>query len=131
GNFIEGDLMQEWNNRWLQEVSGRKGAEFDDKFYRKVVSPNVLHFLKIKENVEAAFELKRRSKAHKSPHLCDETNVLLRLYKEEELHTFRSGRSIGHAAINRFDRGFRRLEEGKMSEYLQRSAKYADLLQDM
>ncbi|KAJ7886975.1 hypothetical protein B0H13DRAFT_1451991, partial [Mycena leptocephala] len=98
GKFIEGDLMQEWNNRWLQEVSGRTGADFDDKFYRKTISPNVLHFLKIKENVEAAFELKRRSKAHTSPHLRDETNVLLRLYREEELQTFRSHRSMGHAA---------------------------------
>ncbi|KAJ7876604.1 hypothetical protein B0H13DRAFT_2548460, partial [Mycena leptocephala] len=78
GKFIEGDLMQEWNNRWLQE-----------------------------------------------------TNVLLRLYREEELHTFRSHRSMGHAAINRFDRGFQRLDGGKMAEYLQRSAEYADLLQDM
>ncbi|KAJ7824426.1 hypothetical protein B0H13DRAFT_1658521 [Mycena leptocephala] len=131
GKFIEGDLMQEWNNRWLQEVSGRTGADFDDKFYRKTISPNVLHFLKIKENVEAAFELKRRSKAHTSPHLRDETNILLRLYREEELHTFRSHRSMGHAAINRFDRGFQRLDGGKMAEYLQRRAEYADLLQDM
>ncbi|KAJ7836008.1 hypothetical protein B0H13DRAFT_1913305 [Mycena leptocephala] len=67
GNFIEGDLMQEWNNRWLQDASGRGGGDFDDKFYRKTISPNVLHFLKMKEDIETAFELKRRSKAHPSP----------------------------------------------------------------
>ncbi|KAJ7929834.1 hypothetical protein B0H13DRAFT_1563973, partial [Mycena leptocephala] len=115
------EALLKWNNRWLQEVSGQTGADFDDQFYRKTISPDVLHFLKIKENVEAAFELKRRSKAHTSPHLRDETNVLLRLYWEEELHTFRSRRSMGHAAIDRVDRDFQRLDGGKMAEYLQRS----------
>lgn len=131
GNFIEGDLMQEWNNRWLQDVSGRGGGDFDDKFYRKTISPNVLHFLKMKEDIETAFELKRRSKAHPSPHLRDETKVLLRLYQEEELHHFRSGRSMGHAAVNRFDRGYQRLDNEKMAEYLQRSKEYADVLEEM
>ncbi|KAJ7930323.1 hypothetical protein B0H13DRAFT_2264217 [Mycena leptocephala] len=131
GNFIEGDLMQEWNNRWLQDASGRGGGDFDDKFYRKTISPNVLHFLKMKEDIETAFELKRRSKAHPSPHLRDETKVLLRLYQEEELHHFRSGRSMGHAAVNRFDRGYQRLDNEKMAEYLQRSKEYADVLEEM
>ncbi|KAJ7936184.1 hypothetical protein B0H13DRAFT_1589778, partial [Mycena leptocephala] len=98
GKFIEGDLMQEWNNRWLQDFSGRRGGEFDDEFYRKTIAPNVLHFLRMKENIECAFDLKRRSKAHTSPHLRDETQILLRMYKDEELHKFRSGRSMGHAA---------------------------------
>ncbi|KAJ6545695.1 hypothetical protein B0H19DRAFT_1308385 [Mycena capillaripes] len=131
GTFIEGDLMQEWNNRWLEDTVQRRGGDFDDKFYRKIIAPNVLHFLKIKADIETAFELKRRGKAHTSPHLRDETKVLLKLYEEEELHLFRSGRSLGHAAVNRFDRGYQRLEDGKMDEYLQRSAEYAELLCDM
>ncbi|KAJ7909546.1 hypothetical protein B0H13DRAFT_1529859, partial [Mycena leptocephala] len=49
----------------------------------------------------------------------------------EELHLFRSGRSMGHAAVNRFDRGYQRLEGGKMAEFLERSAVYADIVQDM
>ncbi|KAJ7697655.1 hypothetical protein B0H17DRAFT_1130259 [Mycena rosella] len=131
GNFIEGDLMQEWNNRWLQLVGNRRGGEFDDKFYRKTIAPNVLHFLKMKEDIESAFELKRRSKAHTSPHLRDETKILLKMYKDDELHCFRSGRSMGHAAVNQFDRGYQRLEEDKLEEYLQRNAEYADLLREM
>ncbi|KAJ7622877.1 hypothetical protein B0H17DRAFT_1219140 [Mycena rosella] len=131
GTFVEGDLMQEWSNRWLQDFSGRGGGDFDDNFYRKTISPNVLHFLKMKENIETAFELKRRSKAHTSPHLRDETKVLLHLYQDEELHCFRSGRSIGHAAVNRFDRGYQWLEDGKMAEYLERSKEYADVVEEM
>ncbi|KAJ6447711.1 hypothetical protein C8R47DRAFT_953425, partial [Mycena vitilis] len=78
-------------------------------------------FLKIKEDIETAFDLKRRSKAHTSPHLRDETQVLLRMYKEEELHLFRSGRTMDHAAVNRLDRGYQRLEGGKLDEFLERS----------
>ncbi|KAF8144094.1 hypothetical protein K438DRAFT_1910977 [Mycena galopus ATCC 62051] len=131
GKFVEGDLMQEWNNRWLEDMGTRRGGEFDEKFYCKTVAPNVLHFLKMKEDIETAFNLKRRGKSHTSPHLRDEIQTLLRLYKEEELHQFRSGRSLGHAAVNRFDRGYRRLDAGKMEDFLQRSGEYAEMLKDM
>ncbi|KAJ7691361.1 hypothetical protein B0H17DRAFT_902384, partial [Mycena rosella] len=131
GKFIEGDLMQEHYNRWLEDMVRRCGGEFDDKFYRQTIAPNVQHFLQIKEDIESAFDLKRRGKAHTSPHLRDETKVLLCMYKEEELHFFRSGRTMGHAAVNRFDRGYQRLDEGKMAEFLERSAVYAEIVRDM
>ncbi|KAJ7431690.1 hypothetical protein B0H11DRAFT_1848485 [Mycena galericulata] len=131
GKWLEGDLMQEHYIKWLEDMVSRRGGDFDDKFYRQTISPNVHNFLKIKENIESAFELKRRGKSHTSPHLRDETKILLRMYKEEELHLFRSGRSMGHAAINRFDRGYQRLEGGKMAEFLERSAVYANILHDM
>ncbi|KAJ7017190.1 hypothetical protein C8F04DRAFT_979773 [Mycena alexandri] len=131
GDFVEGDITQEWFNRWLEEIAGRRGGDFDEQFYRKTVSPNVLHFLKMKKDMESAFALKRRGKAHTSPHLRDETQVLLRMYKEEELHRFRSGRSMGHAAVNCFDRGYERLDGGKMKDYVERSTEYATLLREM
>ncbi|KAJ7926378.1 hypothetical protein B0H13DRAFT_1862410 [Mycena leptocephala] len=39
GKFLEGDLMQEWNNKWLQQIAGERGGDFDDKFYRKTIAP--------------------------------------------------------------------------------------------
>ncbi|KAJ7876307.1 hypothetical protein B0H14DRAFT_3130444, partial [Mycena olivaceomarginata] len=106
GKFIEGDLMQEWNNRWLSDFSGQRGGDYDDKFYRETIAPNVLHFLKIKKIW--------------SPHLnssaaANPTPRPIFLYKDEELHSFRSGRSMGHAAVNQFDRGYQRLENGKLT----------------
>ncbi|KAJ7621676.1 hypothetical protein B0H17DRAFT_1151772 [Mycena rosella] len=50
GTFVEGDLMQEWNSKWLEDMASRRGGEFDEKFYRTTISPNVLHFLKMKED---------------------------------------------------------------------------------
>ncbi|KAJ7167969.1 hypothetical protein C8R46DRAFT_898893 [Mycena filopes] len=128
GTFIEGDLMQEHFNRWLEDMVRRRGGEFDDKFYRKTIAPNVQRFLGMKDDVETAFDLKPRSKTHTSPHLREETKILLRMYKEEELHLFRTKRSMGHAAVNRIDRGLQRLEGGKMAEYLQQGAEYASML---
>ncbi|KAJ7846488.1 hypothetical protein B0H14DRAFT_3086277 [Mycena olivaceomarginata] len=128
---VEGDITQEWSNKWMEGMLSKRGGEWDDKFYRQTISPNVRHFLQLKEDMESAFELKRRGKAHTSPHLRDETKILLRMYKEEELHYFRSGRSMGHTAVNRFDRGYQRLRQGKMAEFLEEGAAYADILREM
>ncbi|KAJ7708549.1 hypothetical protein B0H16DRAFT_1667975 [Mycena metata] len=131
GRWIEADLMQEHYNKWLEDMVKRCGGNFDDKFYRQTLAPNVQHFLKIKEDIESAFDLKRRSKSHTSPHLRDETHLLLRMYKEDQLHLFRSGCSMGHAAVNRFDRGYQRLEGGKLGEFLEHSQEYTDLVRDI
>ncbi|KAK7015321.1 hypothetical protein R3P38DRAFT_3321645 [Favolaschia claudopus] len=124
GHSVEGDLTQEWSNKWIIGMAKKRGGEFDEQYFRKTISPNVRHFLQIKEDVESAFDLKRRSKSHTSPHLRDETKILLRMYKEEELHSFCSGRSMGHVAVNRFDRGYARLEGGKLDDFLKKSKDY-------
>jgi hypothetical protein len=123
--------MQEHYNRWLEDMVQKKGGQFDDKFYRSTLAPNVHHFLRIKEEIESAFDLKARSKAHTSPHLRDEFQQLLRMHKEDELHLFCSKRSMGHAAVNRFDRGYKRLEEGRLDDFLKKSTAYADILDDI
>lgn len=71
GKWIEGDLLEEHYNRWLEDMikRRRRGGNFDDQFYRQTISPNVHHFLRLKEEIESAFELERRAKAH-TPHIC-------------------------------------------------------------
>ena len=130
GKWIEGDLLQEHYNKWLEDMVGKKGSEFDDQFYRQTLAPNVNHFLRLKENIESAFNLKARSKTHTSPHLRGEYQRLLAMYKEEELHLFRSGRTLGHAAVNYFGRGYKRLEEGRIATYLKKTTAYADIMGD-
>ncbi|KAK6969585.1 hypothetical protein R3P38DRAFT_2814150 [Favolaschia claudopus] len=106
---------------WLTGMIKRKGGESDEPFYRNTIAPNILHFIKIKEDMESAFDLTRRSKSHTSPHMRDETRMLLKLYKEDPLQSFHGGRSMGHAAVNRFERGYEELQGGKMGDYLERS----------
>ncbi|KAJ7736175.1 hypothetical protein B0H14DRAFT_2639033 [Mycena olivaceomarginata] len=114
---LPGDLLQEHYNKWLQAMSRRHGGEFDDPFFRQTVSPNVEHFLRFKEDIETAFNLKRRGKAHTSPHQRPELRLLLTMFKDEEVHKFRAGRSMGHAAVNQFARGVRQLDEGKLQDF--------------
>ncbi|KAJ7206105.1 hypothetical protein GGX14DRAFT_644132 [Mycena pura] len=89
GKWKPGDLLQEHYNRWLEDMIQQHGGEFDSKFYRQTISPNVEHFLRIKEEIATAFSLKRRSKTHTFPHQRDELQLLLTLFKEEEVHVFR------------------------------------------
>ncbi|KAJ6556007.1 hypothetical protein B0H19DRAFT_1262126 [Mycena capillaripes] len=129
GKWLPANLHQEHYNRWLEDMIQKHGGEFDDKFYRETISPNVHHFLRIKEEITAAFDSKRRGKTHTSPHLRAELHLLLTMFKEQEAHLFRSGCSLGHAAINQFARGCRRLEEGKLQEWLDKSTSLGDFLQ--
>ena len=69
GKWLPTDLHQEHYNKWLEDMNQRHGGEFDNKFYRVSISPNVQPFLRIKKEVETAFSLERRRKTHTSPHL--------------------------------------------------------------
>lgn len=131
GKCIPGDLHQEHYNKWLEDMIQKHGGEFDNQFFRQTISPNVHHFLHIKEEVETAFNLQHRGKTHTSPHLSSELRLLLTTFKEEEVHLFRSGRSLGHAAVNQFARGWWRLEDDKLSDFLTKSTVLGDVLQEI
>ncbi|PPQ87647.1 hypothetical protein CVT25_011485 [Psilocybe cyanescens] len=105
GKWIEGDLLQEHYNRWLEDM--------------------------IKEEIENVFDLARRGKTHSSPHLRDEFRLLLALYKEEKLHLFCTGRSLGHAALNQFDIGHNRLQDSKLNDFISKSTSYTDVMTDI
>jgi len=131
GKWIEGDLLQEHYNRWLEDQVQKRGGDFDDKFYRSTLSPNVNHFLRIKEEIENAFDLSSRAKTHTSPHLQDELRLLLIMFMEENLHLFCSGRTLGHAAFNQLNHGFDRLQIGKLDDFIRNTTVYADVLADI
>ncbi len=124
----EGDLMQEHKNRFLEEAVQKCGGEFDNTFFRKTISPNVDHFIRIKEQLSSAMGLDARGKKHTSRELDAELRVLLMTYKDEELHTFRSRRSMGHASKNLFNEGVKVLNEGKLKTFLQKSLAHADFV---
>jgi hypothetical protein len=131
GKWIEGDLLQEHYNRWLEDQVQKRGGDFDDKFYRSTLSPNVNHFLRIKEEIENAFDLSSRAKTHTSPHLRAELRLLLELFKEEFLHLFCTGRTLGHAAGNQLNHGFNRLQIAKLADFTCKTTPYADVLADI
>ncbi|KAF8969042.1 hypothetical protein BDZ97DRAFT_1902760 [Flammula alnicola] len=128
GKWIEGDLLQEHYNRWLEDMVKKRGGDSDDKFYRQTLSPNVEHFLRIKEEIENAFDLKIRGKTHTSPHLRDELRLLLSLYSEENLHLFCAGRTFIRKTTCH---GYNKLRNGKLKDFIYKTTTYADVIADI
>ncbi|TFK20425.1 hypothetical protein FA15DRAFT_599731 [Coprinopsis marcescibilis] len=128
GCFIELDLMQEHFNFWLEEMVQHKGKEFNDSFYRRVVSMNVHRFLLLKDEMEQAVLLKARTKNHSDPHLDNELNMLLKHLRREELNKFRAGRTEGFQAKDNFSDGLNTLEAGKLKGFIKRLLVYSDRL---
>ncbi|KAK7446004.1 hypothetical protein VKT23_014627 [Stygiomarasmius scandens] len=131
GKWIADDLLQEHYNRWLEDLLQKSNGNFDDTFLRSVLSPNVEFFLRLKEEFEGALGLHHRSKSHTSPHLRAEYQQLLTMYREEQLHTFRKGRSMGHAATDFFNKGFMQLKGGALKTFLEKQNDHIETLRDM
>jgi hypothetical protein len=131
GKWMADDLLQEHYNRWFEANLQKSNGNFDDKFLRKVLSPNVEFFLRLKEEFESALGLYQRSKSHTSPHLRHEYRQLLTLYREEQLHLFCSRRSMGHAATNLFDKGIQQLKSSSLATFLEKHTDLVETLQEM
>ncbi|KAF8072301.1 hypothetical protein FPV67DRAFT_1411833 [Lyophyllum atratum] len=127
GQFSEMDLMQETHNRFLEEHAQHKGKEFDDPFYRKVISMNVHHFARLKDEMEEAVLLKMRTKKHSVTDLANELKALLKLLREAEVHRFRAGRNEGFMAWDDFERGYEILLE-KIKRFIEKSTAFSDIL---
>ncbi|KAJ6610317.1 hypothetical protein B0H10DRAFT_2293130 [Mycena sp. CBHHK59/15] len=58
-------------------------------------------------------------------------STILRMHKEDQLHLFRPGRSMGHAAVNFFERGYEKLEDTQLTKFIRDSTAYADITKDV
>ncbi|KAF9010904.1 hypothetical protein BDZ89DRAFT_1226378 [Hymenopellis radicata] len=128
GHHIPLDLMQEHHNHVVEQLVEQTGKPFDDPLWREVASPNVHHVTRLKDEIEKGFGLSSRRNDHTSPDYVQELLSLLTLFSEEELHLFRSGRSLGHKAMNLLDKGFIRLDDGRLQEFLRDNTEWANFL---
>lgn len=127
GKYIPDDLMQEHHNKCHEDMVPKHGGSFNDPFFRETISPNVHFFLRLKEEMERAFELKSHSKTHTSRPVTDEIRALMDMYRHEKVHYFCSGRSMGHAAADVVDDGYTTLAKGKLADFLQNSTERAEV----
>ncbi|KAF9033045.1 hypothetical protein BDZ89DRAFT_1012477 [Hymenopellis radicata] len=124
---IEGDLLQEHSNKWLEDFVQAHGGDFDKAFYRDSISPNVLFFLRFKEVFEDSFDLKRRSKSHTSLHLRVEYQILFKIFRKEQIQLFRSTRFMGHVAFDFLNRGWPNLGE-RIPDFVKRTSAHAAMV---
>ncbi|KAI0368163.1 hypothetical protein BV20DRAFT_948539, partial [Pilatotrama ljubarskyi] len=132
GRMIEGDLLQEHLNLELEEAITRKGAEWDSKFIRQVISPNVYHFVELKNQWGGGVGLAARRGRHPEPHSRPEIKTLLATYKDAELHSFCPGRShhTWTEVKSNFEAGVVDLEQKKLKKFIGDSTRARSILQD-
>jgi hypothetical protein len=119
GHFLELDLMQEHFNHWLEDLAQYKGKEFDDKFYREVLSMHVHHFIHLVQKLEGNVGLAARRKMHSEPHVDNELREVIRICREHDLHHHHIGRDLGFKSSDYFADGVARLSTaGKLDEWI-------------
>ena len=126
GHFLPLDLMQEHFNFWLEELAQHKGKEFDDEWYREVLSMHVHDFLRLKEELENVVEIKPRTKKHSEPHLDNELREAMRVFREHNLHSHHRGRDLGHHVADSRAKGVSILRDGKVADFVQTSMHHRD-----
>lgn len=127
GEFSEMDLMQERHNYFLEDHAQHKGKEFNDPFYRNILSMNVHHFIHLKDEMEQAVSLKLRTKKHGVTDLTNELVALLKLLREAEVNQFRPGRNEGFKAIDDFAQGYQILGE-KIKKFITRTTAFSNII---
>ncbi|KAK7687036.1 hypothetical protein QCA50_009536 [Cerrena zonata] len=118
--WMEGDLHLEHLNLELENSIAHKNGEWDDEHIRTVVAPNISHFTTLKNTFREGLGLAKRRTKHTAPHSRPEIKILLRTYRDEELHLFRTGRCYGDVDhdVDTFAKGYKALYEGKMSKFI-------------
>lgn len=109
-------------------MAQHKGKEFDDPFYRFILSMNVHHFLRLKDEMEDAVSLKGRGKKHGERHLQVELREMMKKLRDEEVNKRRPGRHCGFEAVDDFAAGYEILKKDKIKNFITRSFMHMDIL---
>ncbi|KAK7688668.1 hypothetical protein QCA50_008206 [Cerrena zonata] len=120
GRYVAGDLHLEHLNLELEEHIKHKDSAWDDDHIRKVISPNIAHFVNLKNTFREGLGLSKRRGKHPTPHSRPEVKILLQTYKNEELHKFRVGRCYDDFAdeVDVYGNGVKNLFEGRLQKFL-------------
>ncbi|KAJ7706777.1 hypothetical protein B0H17DRAFT_850412, partial [Mycena rosella] len=92
GHCEEGDYVVEFFNRLLEDVVKHKNAQFDDNFICNVISCNLRQIAELKLTWRTGTGMAPKSHTHSDPDSNPEMCTLLKLYRDEQLHSRRLGR---------------------------------------
>jgi len=100
GGFVPGDIYQEGLNRGIEPIIQHKDADFGSYHVRHIWARNIKDIQELKSEFRAGVGLAKRSGRHKDPHEKPEFKILLREFKNAELHLRRPGRFYSTANID-------------------------------
>ncbi|KAJ7588078.1 hypothetical protein C8J56DRAFT_785967 [Mycena floridula] len=124
GCWFPMDLLQEHNIKQLKKMAERRNAEFNDPFFRDIISYNIRAFLEIIDSMKTSAQLNATSKLHTQKKKVSTLKSILRSNKDTSVHKFCAGRDLGHLAQDDFQAGHIMLGEGKkLKEFLDRTAR--------
>ncbi|KAJ6503101.1 hypothetical protein DFH09DRAFT_1440647, partial [Mycena vulgaris] len=109
------DIFQERMNRELEPIIQRKDTDYGSDHVRNMWSRNLKDIYDLKADLRDSVGLAKRSGRHKEPHAKPEVKILLKHYKDVELHHRRPGRTYtpGESAlVDNFTAGIKKLQEG-------------------
>ena len=99
---------------------GRKDRGFDENYMRKVIAPNAHRFVLIKKSVNEGLGLAPRKGKHTEPHTNPEIKKLMDVYKAQQLHSFKRGRTYGGDVrkVDDLGRGMTKLVGEKLASWV-------------
>lgn len=95
------DIFQERMNRELEPIIQRKDADYGSDHVRNMWSRNLKDIYDRKAEMRQSVGLAKRSGRHKHAHSKPEVKILLRHYKDVELHQRRPGRTYASRRTRR------------------------------
>ncbi|KAJ6480036.1 hypothetical protein DFH09DRAFT_951259 [Mycena vulgaris] len=100
----------------------RKDSEYGAHHIRDIWSRNVKDIYDLKNDFRAGLGLGKRSGRHKKPHERPEVKILLREYREAELHKRRPGRTFEDGRnVDNFSAGIQVLAGGALKKWTKRT----------
>ncbi|KAJ7145966.1 hypothetical protein C8R44DRAFT_826975 [Mycena epipterygia] len=103
------ECSPEFFNRLLEDVVEHKSAQFDDIFIRDIISWNLRHIAELKIAWRTGTGMKKKSHKHEEPDTNPELCILLKAYKETEVHSRRLTRQIDDRDTDDFARGVKKV----------------------
>ncbi|KAK6974759.1 hypothetical protein R3P38DRAFT_2583668 [Favolaschia claudopus] len=122
GQFKPCDIYQEFLNKCLDPIVQRKDADYGAFHIRNIYSRNIKDIHDLKTEFRKGLDLTKRTSKHKKPHEKPEVKILLKTYRDNELHKRRPGRTYKDGRdVNDFERGMQHLAKGALSKFTSRT----------
>ncbi|KAK6969274.1 hypothetical protein R3P38DRAFT_3337119 [Favolaschia claudopus] len=116
GQFKPCDIYQEFLNKCLDPIVQRKDADYGAFHIRNIYSRNIKDIHDLKTEFRKGLDLTKRTSKHKKPHEKPEVKILLKTYRDNELHKRRPGRTYKDGRdVNDFERGMQHLAKGALT----------------
>ncbi|KAJ7105097.1 hypothetical protein C8R43DRAFT_1140887 [Mycena crocata] len=104
GHCEEGDFIVKFFNRLLEDIVEHKSAQFDDHFICDVISRNLRNIALLKLAWQTGIGMEKKAHRHSDPHTKPEMQILLKVYRDTELHRRHLGRQIDDRDTDDFAR---------------------------